>query len=244
MFELLNLNGWLILLILAGTIGLYKLVGFGMAKFLRERGVASSNLRQLICMITAVVYNIIILELLGFNVLEMVQLVKVDLGIFWTIVGTIYGGLMAYLTYQVIVQGHHGQRYSQELGEVTPRDRFYVVLSLLVFVGPAEDLFFLGVIMTTLLGKVGSWAIPLYLVIFTFYHYLNVVQGVESKREFLNMLPFRFVIAAILAATYSRTGTLLYSMIIHNIFDSLNYQGLLAGVKAKVASHQKQGLHR
>lgn len=76
-------------------------------------------------------------------------------------------------------------------------------------------------------------AVPLYILIFTFYHYLNLLAGMESKKEFFGMLPAHAVIAAILSLAFFLTKSILYSLLIHNLFDTLNYIGVIAGLKGR-----------
>lgn len=239
MLQVLHLNGWLTGLVLIISIGLYKLAGYMIGTLAKGLGVSSRNLRLLIDKITLLIFNLILLWVLGLRATDLFKVEKIGTGGIWLIIGIGFGGLITYLTYQMIKSGQQGQKYSKSLGKVTAIDRLYIFLTLILFVGPAEDLLFLGVLQTVLVHKIGWWAVPLYMLIFSFYHYLNVIQGMETKQEFFGMLPVRLAISAILSLAYYQTGTLLYSIIIHNLFDTLNYLGLLAGVKAQLLDNDQ-----
>lgn len=239
MFQVLDLNGWLIGVVLIISMGLYRFAGTMTGKLSKRLGVASRNLRQLIINTTLLIFNLILLWVLGFRVPDLLRVVKLGTGGIWLLIGVGFGGLIAYLTYQMIKSGRQGQKYSKYLGKVTARDRLYIFLTMLFFIGPSEDLLFLGVIQTVLMNKIGWLAVPVYMLIFSFYHYLNVTQGMETNREFLGMLPVRLAISAILSLAYYQTGSVLYSMIIHNLFDTINYVGLLVGVKAQLLANDQ-----
>ena len=65
------------------------------------------------------------------------------------------------------------------------------------------------------------------------YHYLNVLSGAESNREFVGMLPIRLAIAVILSLSFYATGSLVYTYLIHNAFDTLNALAVLTAVRQR-----------
>lgn len=49
------------------------------------------------------------------------------------------------------------------------------------------------------------------------------------------MLPIRLIIATIKSISFYQTGRLVYLLIIHNTFDTLNLLGVIAALKAESA---------
>ncbi|MCG8641034.1 MAG: CPBP family intramembrane metalloprotease, partial [Desulfobacterales bacterium] len=107
------------------------------------------------------------------------------------------------------------------------------LITLGIFVGPAEDILFLGIIQNTLTARIGWIAVLVYIIIFTLFHYINVLSNAESKKEFFGMLPVRLMISLIMSIAFYQTKSLIYSLVIHNFFDTLNYLALLKVEKDK-----------
>lgn len=105
-------------------------------------------------------------------------------------------------------------------------DKVFTLLTFLFFVGPAEDLFFIGFILNLLLEKLSWAAILVYVVIFTLYHFANVLSGVENKREFFATMPLRLILAVLLGLSFYYTKSLIYGFIVHNVVDTLSYLAL------------------
>jgi membrane protease YdiL (CAAX protease family) len=68
-------------------------------------------------------------------------------------------------------------------------------------------------------------------VVFSLYHYANVLSGVEKKEEFLGTLPVRLLVATLLGVSFYSTGSLIYGIIIHNMVDTFSYAALILGTR-------------
>ncbi|MTI95293.1 MAG: CPBP family intramembrane metalloprotease [Firmicutes bacterium] len=138
---------------------------------------------------------------------------------------------VAYATYGVIARGNVGQRAVRLFG--TNSGASYSVLTTAVSAGPAEDLFFIGVLQYTIAGYVGWLAVPIYLVVISSAHYCNVVQGLESKMDFTRMLPARLGISLLITISFQLTGSLIYGLFIHNFFNTCALGAFRAGYRAR-----------
>lgn len=81
--------------------------------------------------------------------------------------------------------------------------------------------------------RMGWGAIVVYVVLFTLYHYANVLSGVEKKEEFLGTLPIRLLVATLLSLSFYMTGSLIYGFIIHSAVDTFSYIALTLGARQK-----------
>lgn len=92
---------------------------------------------------------------------------------------------VAVLTFQIVSKTDHGQKYILFLN----RSPVWTLITMAIFVGPAEDIFFLGIIQNTLSLKIGWGAILVYMIIFTLFHCLNTItylamrMGVTKRRH-------------------------------------------------------------
>jgi membrane protease YdiL (CAAX protease family) len=179
--------------------------------------------------IVMVVFNVIILLLFGLLVVELVAFVTVGRGLTFIVIGLAGAFLVSLLSYFAVRAGY-GEGYEALLAK-SPTDQVLSWITFLVLVGPAEDLFFLGFVQNLLLERMGWGSIMVYVVLFTLYHYTNVLSGVEKKKEFLGTLPVRLLVATLLAVSFYVTGSLIYGFIIHSAVDTFSYAALILGAR-------------
>lgn len=222
--EKFNLGGMSICLIVLMLS--YYLVERSSQKLLDILGLKDVQLNLLLRKIIMVVISLVVYLLLDLEIQEIFNLSKWQLGLIWVAVGMGIAFFVAVLTFQIVIKTDHGQKYFLLLN----RSPVWTLITMAIFVGPAEDIFFLGIIQNTLTLKIGWGAILVYMITFTLFHYLNVLAKIESKREFFGMLPVRLTISLVLAIAYYQTNSLIYSLIIHNIFDTINYLAMRMGV--------------
>ncbi len=102
-----------------------------------------------------------------------------------------------------------------------------------VLVGPVEEFlyrgFFQANLSTLIEGQIITIAYSTFIasLIFTSFHLVNVAAKEESINQFVKQFPVRFIVAMILGYTFQVTGSILYPIIIHNIFDGSNFSVLL-----------------
>lgn len=195
-------------------------------KLLDTLGLKDVQFNLLLRKIIMVVFSLAVFLLLDLEIQEIFNLSNWQLGLLWVAVGMGIAFLVAVLTFQIVTKTDHGQKYILLLN----RSPVWTMITMAIFVGPAEDIFFLGIIQNTLTIKIGWGAILVYMITFTLFHYLNVLANIESKREFLGMLPVRLTISLVLAIAYYQTKSLIYSLIIHNLFDTITYLAMRMGV--------------
>jgi len=179
--------------------------------------------------IVMIVFNIIILLLFGLLAVDLVAFVNVERGLIFMAIGLAGALIVSLLSYFAIKAGY-GDGYETLLAK-SPTDRALTWITFLVLIGPAEDLFFLGFAQNLLLEQMGLGSIVVYVVLFTLYHYANVLSGVEKRDEFLGMLPVRLLVATLLAVSFCATRSLIYGFIIHNAVDTFSYVALMSGAK-------------
>lgn len=230
MFNILDLPLYLIILLLITGIILYHLIGKWIGKFIKLIKIKQTGLVLMISKIILIVFSLLVMILFQIDIKDLLSIKYLQNGIIIFVIGFIFSILIAYLTYQLIKNSTHVNNYRKMVQE-TP---FFTLLTLLLFVGPAEDLLFIGVLQHVLMSKFDWISIPIYLIIFTLYHYVNVLNGAESKQEFFGMLPIRLIISFILSMSYYLTQTLIYGLITHNIFDTLCFLGIFIAVKNKL----------
>ncbi len=179
--------------------------------------------------IVMIVLNVVSLLLFGLLTVNLVAFVNVGRGLIFIATGLVIALIISLLSYFAIKAGY-GHGYETLLVK-SPTDRFLMWITFLILIGPAEDLFFLGFAQNLLLEQMGLWSIVAYVVLFTLYHYANVLSGVEKRDEFLSMLPVRLLVATLLAVSFYATRSLIYGFIIHNAIDTFSYVALMSGVK-------------
>lgn len=102
-----------------------------------------------------------------------------------------------------------------------------------ILVGPVEEFFYRGFLQanlsTMIEGEIITIAYSTIIasLIFTSVHLVNVFAKEETVSQFIKQLPVRFIMAMILGYTFQITGSILYPIIIHNIFDGSNFSVLL-----------------
>ena len=102
-----------------------------------------------------------------------------------------------------------------------------------VLVGPVEEFLYRGFLQanlsTIMSGQIFTIAYSTIIasLIFTSIHLVNVFSKEESINQFIKQFPVRFIVAMILGYTFQVTGSILYPIIIHNIFDGSNFSVLL-----------------
>ncbi len=102
-----------------------------------------------------------------------------------------------------------------------------------ILVGPVEEFLYRGFLqanLSTLIdGQIFTIAYSTFIasLIFTSIHLVNVAAKEESVSQFVKQFPVRFLVAMILGYTFQVTGSILYPIIIHNIFDGSNFSVLL-----------------
>ncbi len=179
--------------------------------------------------IVMVVFNIVVLFLLGLLTVELFTFLNVTKGLIFVVVGLVGAFLVALLSYFAIKAGY-GEGYGVVLAK-SPIEQVLTWLTFLVLVSLAEDLFFLGFVQNLLQERMGWGAIVVYVGLFTLYHYANVLSGVEKKEEFLGTLPVRLLAATLLGVSFYSTGSLIYGIIIHNMVDTFSYVALMLGTR-------------
>ena len=102
-----------------------------------------------------------------------------------------------------------------------------------ILVGPVEEFLYRGFLqanLSTLIdGDIFTIAYSTFIasLIFTSIHLVNVAAKEESISQFVKQFPVRFLVAMILGYTFQVTGSILYPIIIHNLFDGSNFSVLL-----------------
>ena len=220
--------GW-VFFALPILVVIYKRFSGLVAIILKNSRLIDKGLRVFIHRIIIVIFNICLVLLLGIDLKQLFLSDNLVKGLIWLIPGFILGAIVWYLTYQVIKNGLGGKEYVKVFLS-SPR---YYFLNLFLLVGPAEDIFFLGIFTYVLINRLGWWGIPIYVLFFSFYHYGNVLKGAESNREFLMMLPSRLLIGIILSVAFYRTNSLIIPILIHNLYDTGNFVAAMMGHRAK-----------
>jgi len=132
--------------------------------------------------------------------------------------------LAVFLKAWVIGSGYEG------LAKTAMLDKAMTLITVMLLIGLAEDLFFIGFVQNVLTPQLGWGAIIVYLVIFVGYHYANVLGGIETKKEFLGTIPVRLLVAVLLSISFYLTKSLIYGVIIHNLVDTFSFIALLLAV--------------
>jgi len=200
-----------------------------LSRFFKAAKIESTSVHIFAKSIVMVVFNIIILLLFGLLAADLVIFANARRGLIFVAVGLVVALLVSLLSYFAIKAGY-GEGYGVLLSK-SPTDRVLTWITFLVLVGPAEDLFFLGFVQNLLLVRMGWSAIVVYVVLFTLYHYANVLSGVEKKEEFLGTLPVRLLVVTLLAMSFYSTRSLIYGFIIHSAVDTFSYVALMLGVR-------------
>ncbi|MEC9488370.1 MAG: CPBP family intramembrane glutamic endopeptidase [Halanaerobium sp.] len=227
MIRHLNSNLLLLLVWLTLFFFLYYFIDRLTGKLLEK--VRDNGLKLLLHKFLLALAGLSMLYIIDEQPLSLLSVENYQAGILWLLAGISFACLVGLLTYQMIRNGNYGKEYVKTIGQ----SPFLTILTLILFVGPAEDFFFLGFAQNILASRLNLFAVPFYILLFSFYHYLNVLSGMETRQEFFGMLPVRLIIAAILSLSFYYTGSLLYPLIIHNLFDTINYLGVLAGIKRR-----------
>lgn len=110
--------------------------------------------------------------------------------------------------------------------------RYQMIYSWLL-VGIVEEILFRGFLQSSLdTFLTGSFVFIDYSVIFSssvfvLMHAANALTGLESLKQFFGQIPMRFLVSLLLGITFQISGSLLYSIIIHNLIDGLNMTALI-----------------
>ena len=224
-YNYLALSGIIIL-----AMGALFVLEFLLNYFFNRLPEKNISLRIMTAKVVEILFSLFILNLFGLLSRQLFSLRRLNTGLIFLGLGLGFALLVSYLSYSALKTGRYGKKYSFILAK-TPRDRFFTLITFVFLVGPAEDLFFIGFVQNILAVRLGWISVLIYLLLFTFFHYLNVLSGVEENREFWVMLPIRLVISAILSVSFLLTGTIIYTLLIHNLFDTLNYLALLSARK-------------
>ncbi len=229
MINILDFNIFFILLILLTITVLYRYYGLVIHKIQKKVNLKNSGMQFFTTELALIMFNVCFMLLLKINILKRLSFINFHMGLIFLIIGIIFAIMIAFLSYNLMKDGSHGKAY-QKMVQKSP---FFIFISLLLLVGFAEDLLFIGIIQNVLTTKIGWCAIIVYLFIFVFYHYFNVLIGAETKKEFLGMLPVRLIISLIISLSFHFTKTLIYGIIIHNLFDTLSFIGTYVAINNK-----------
>lgn len=151
-----------------------------LSRLFKATKIESASVHIIAKSIVMVMFNVIILLLFGLLTVDLFALANVGRGIIFVAVGLGVALLVSLLSYFAIKAGY-GEGYGTLLAK-TPKDKVLTWITFLVLVGPAEDLFFIGFAQNLLLGRMGWVSIVAYVVLFTLYHYANVLSGVDKER--------------------------------------------------------------
>ena len=220
---------WALLGLVAVMTAVRYLLERALSRLFKAAKIERTSPRIFVNCLVMVAFNILVLFLFGLLTVDLVAFANVGTGLIFLAIGLGVALLVSLLSYAAIVAGH-GQGY-ETLLSASSADRVLTWTSLLVLVGPAEDLFFLGFAQNLLLERMGWGSIVVYVVLFVLYHYANVLSGVEKKKEFLGALPVRLMVAILLAVSFYMTRSLIYGLVIHNTVDTLSYVALMLGVR-------------
>ena len=229
MIQLTQLPLWAAIGVLAAVSGLnygVEQAANGLfARFRRPREALRLPLRKGLL----IGLNVALFPLLGLRLGDVHHFQRAMAAVPWLASGLGFGLLIGALTYRMILASPKATEYEKML----MRSPGSILFTVSVLVGPAEDLFFLGILQAVLTPYLGWGAVPAYLVAFVAYHALNIRSGAESLRMFLAMLPVRVIIASILSLSFYTTGSLIYGYLIHNAFDAMNAVAVLAAARRK-----------
>lgn len=227
--DVAELSGWMQLGLVVLVTAIRYLFERLVARLFKAVKMESASTKIFAKSIVMVVFNIIVLFLFGLLMIELFAFVNVTKGLIFVAVGLVGAFLVALLSYFAIKAGY-GEGYGALLAK-SPIEQVLTWITVLVLVGFAEDLFFLGFMQNLLLDRMGWGAIVVYVVVFALYHYANVLSGVEKKEEFLGTLPVRLLVATLLGVSFYSTGSLIYGIIIHNMVDTFSYVALMLGTR-------------
>ena len=230
MIEVSSFNYFTLSAIIILSVGLLLLLQFLIKYFFNWLQLRKISLRIMLSKIIEILFSILILFLFNLLSPELFSFTRIKTGLIFLGIGLIIALPVAYLSYSAIKTGEFGEKYGQILAK-TPSDKFLTFITLLILVGPAEDLFFIGFVQNILIDRLGWISVLVYILLFTGYHYINVLSGIEAKQEFMMMLPVRLIIATVLSLSFLLTKTIVYTLLIHNLFDTLNYLALLSARK-------------
>lgn len=229
MFNLLEQNLFVISLACLSLLFVYRYFGKLVNIILKKLGVKNKGFDLFITRVIITLFLVLLMLIVKIDIVHLLKPKNINIGLFWVLIGVVYSTIIGFLSYHLAKTTNYGQEYKTMI----QRSPFYMFSTLLFFVGPAEDLLFLGIIQYAFMDKVGWIAIPIYLLVFVFYHYVNVLSGAETKKEFYGMLPFRLMISFILSMSFYLTNSLIFSFIIHNLGDTIIFIGVYIGAKSK-----------
>jgi len=222
-------NIWVLLGLIAIVVTGRYLFETLLSRLLKAVGVASRSTRFFIMCIIMIVFNIIVLLLFGLLSADLLALVNIGRGFIFVAMGFVVALLVSSLSYVGIKAGY-GKGYGEMIGK-SPLEQVFSMVTYLVLIGLAEDLFFVGFVQNLLVERMGWGSIVIYVALFPLYHFANVIRGVEKKEEFLGTLPVRLLVATLLGVSFYSTGSLIYGIVVHNSVDTLSYIALVLGVK-------------
>jgi hypothetical protein len=201
--DVTELSGWMQLGLVVLVTAIRYLFERLVARLFKAVKMESVSIQIFAKSIVMVVFNIIVLFLLGLLTIELFAFVNVKKGLIFVAVGLVGAFLVALLTNFAIKAGY-GEGYGALLAK-SPIEQVLTWVTVLVLVG--------------------------FVVVFTLYHYANVLSGVEKKEEFLGTLPVRLLVATLLGVSFYATGSLIYGIVIHNMVDTFSYVALMFGAR-------------
>ena len=227
----MNISQWHPILLLAIMV-LAVSVRYGVEKIIRggfkRLRVERSGVQLFTKSILMIAFNGIILSVFGLFKGELFAFENVRTGSILIGIGIGIAALVAALSYLAIKAGF-GQGYA-EMAKTSILDKVFTLITVMLLIGLAEDLFFVGFVQNVLTPQLGWGAMIVYLVLFVGYHYANVIAGIETKKDFLGTIPVRLLVAILLAISFYLTKSLVYGVIVHNLVDTFSYIALLLAV--------------
>lgn len=178
--------------------------------------------------ILMIAFNGIVLVVFGLLEVEVFTFEKIRTGAILIAIGIGIAVLVALLSFIAIKAGF-GSGY-REMAKTSMLDKVLYLITFILLIGLAEDLFFIGFVQNVLTPQLGWGAIIVYLVVFVGYHFANVVSGIETKEDFLGAIPVRLLVAVLLSISFYLTKSLVYGLIVHNLVDTFSYIALLLAV--------------
>lgn len=194
----------------------------------RRLGVKRNGVQVFAKSVLLILFNTVVLALLGLFDWQMFSFEKLQTGYVVLAIGLGLALLVSVLSFLAVKAGF-GRGYGA-LAETVWWDGGLTLLTFILLVGLAEDLFFIGFVQKALTPQLGWGAIIVYLFLFVGYHFANVISGVETKKEFLGALPVRLLVSVLLSISFYLTNSLVYGLIVHNLIDTLSYIALLLAV--------------
>lgn len=214
----------IIVLAVFGRYGVERIIAGGFKSLHVER----KGVKIFTKSILMIAFNGIVLAVFGLLAEKLFTFENLRTGSILIGIGIGIAVLVAALSFLAIKAGF-GSGY-EEMVKKSMLDKGLILLTTMLLIGLAEDLFFVGFVQNVLTPQLGWGAMIVYLVIFVGYHYANVIGGIETKEEFLGTIPVRLLVAVLIAISFYLTKSLVYGVIVHNLVDTFSYIALLLAV--------------